>query len=608
MKSIFTVLLTIAFLNSSAQPGSLFSSFGNGGKVTTDMGSNNDLAYDLIVQSDGKLIVVGRTGPTSNYDFAVARYDPNGTLDATFDGDGKVVTAITGTQDVAYAVAVQNDGKILVSGGANGGPGATFCVVRYNPNGSLDNTFGRNGIVMGPFPVTFTFAGQAIALQNDGKILVGGAVTGDQLDFAVVRFNSDGSLDNSFDNDGYAQTPINPGSVDQAFVLAIQTDGKILMGGRTRQTVPSLGPFHLTLVRYNTDGSLDNNFAAGGVFTYSLPGGSDNVAYGLAVQTDGKIVVSGHSGLMGNAEFMLLRLNSTGLLDNSFDGDGIATTDFFGGNDLARSMRLQADGKIILSGSSLNGTDQNFALARYNTDGSLDNTFGTGGKYVVANDGNEDAYGMAMSGTTIYLGGIITVGSSPDFFVTAHVNDAVASPLPLSLLSFTAAKQTGTVQLQWKTGFEQNTSRFYVEQSTDGQNYEKIGEMPAAGTSNTERAYAFTTRQQAGTSVYYRLRAIDKDEKFTLSRTILFRMQEIANALKVFPNPARNTLQVQTSLQGPLQLFIYNMAGVVVQQMKVNGYGTATAISVDIANVSKGLYSLTLTGAGITEKQLFVKE
>jgi hypothetical protein len=85
-------------------------------------------------------------------------------------------------------------------------------------------------------------------------------------------------------------------------------------------------------------------------------------------------------------------------------------------------------------------------------------------------------------------------------------------------------------------------------------------------------------------------------------------MQEIANALKVFPNPARNTLQVQTSLQGPLQLFIYNMAGVVVQQMKVNGYGTATAISVDIANVSKGLYSLTLTGAGVTEKQLFVKE
>jgi uncharacterized delta-60 repeat protein len=606
MKSIFTLILLAAYFTSLAQPGSLLSSFGNSGKVQTDMGSSFDLINDIAVQNDGKIIVVGRTGTVPNYDFAVARYNPDGTLDGTFDSDGKVVTTISSTSDVAYAVAIQNDGKILVSGGANSGPNSTFCVVRYNGDGSLDNTFDGDGILLGPFPATFSFAGQAIALQNDGKILVGGAVNGDQLDFAVARLNPNGSLDNSFDNDGYAQTSTNPGSVDQGFKLAVQTDGKILMGGRIRQTAPSLGPFQIALIRYNADGSLDNNFAAGGIFI--LSNANENTCYGLAVQTDGKIVLGGYSSPNGDGDFAVMRLTSNGMLDNSFDGDGIVTTDFYGANDWGRSLKMQTDGKIILSGSALNGTDQNFALARYNIDGSLDNTFGIGGKYVVANTGNEDAYGMGMFGTNIYLGGGTTVGSGSDFFLTAHLNDAGAIPLPLAFFSFTATKRAGAVQLQWETGFEINTCCFYVEQSTDGLNYNKIGHVVATGNSSSGTVYNFTTSQEARTTIHYRLRAVDKDQKFTFSKTVSVKGQEAVNGLKVFPNPARNTLQIRTFLKSPLQLIIYDMSGKIVKQVKGSAQGGLTTFVFSIAELSKGVYCITLNGADVTEKVLFTKE
>jgi uncharacterized delta-60 repeat protein len=363
--------------------GSLDPSFSGDGKQRTDFGGFDEGA-GVAVQTDGKIVAVGRAGSVYADRFAIARYNPNGTLDTSFSGDGRQTTDF-GANDGAYGVALQSDGKIVAVGRAGGGG---FAVARYNPNGTLDASFSGDG----KQTIDFGAFGQAhgVALQADGKIVVAGVtgVAGNRnAAFAVARYNPNGSLDNSWTTDF--------GGYGRANGVAVQGDGKIVVVGGTG------GGF--TIARYNPNGSLDPSFSGDGKQTTD---GSFANAHGVAIQGDGRIVAVGSTGY--SEDFALARYNPDGTLDTSFSGDGRQTTDFTGvTNDSlgARGIALQGNGKIIAVGDT-NYPDSDFALARYNPDGSLDTSFSGDGKQRTDFGASDRASGVALQGD----GKIVAVG------------------------------------------------------------------------------------------------------------------------------------------------------------------------------------------------------
>ncbi len=359
-------------------PGSLDPTFGTGGKLTTDF-SSSELASANAVQADGKIVVAGGFNNGVNYDFAVFRYNPDGSLDTSFDADGKVITSVGNSQDFADAVAIQADGKIIAAGHSSiDGVSSGFALVRYNTDGSLDPSFGTGGIVTSAFGYGFIYD---IAIQGDGKIVAAGSSYNDTTyqDFTLARYNSNGTLDTSFDGDGKLTTDFD-NFYEYATGVAIQADGKIVAAGSRDDG--DFGFSSYALARYNADGSLDTSFDTDGKVITTFDGSS--AANAVAMQTDGKIVAAGYSASCyifncAAPDFAVVRYNTNGSLDTSFDSDGKVITNF-GGADVALAVAIQTNGKIVASGHATNNSIFDFALARYNSDGSPDTSFGADGK------------------------------------------------------------------------------------------------------------------------------------------------------------------------------------------------------------------------------------
>jgi uncharacterized delta-60 repeat protein len=386
-------------------PGSLDATFGTGGKVTTAIGTRENYAYSVVIQSDGKIVAAGHSSNGSNYDFALARYNADGSLDTTFGTGGTVTTAIGTGNDYVYSVAIQSDRKIVVAGSAGYGSHDDFALARYNADGSLDTTFGTGGKVT--TAIGMWASAHSIAIQSDGKIVAAGlsaANSSSYYDFALVRYNADGSLDTTFDTDGIVTTAIGAYH-DEAYSVAVQSDGKIIAAGRSSDSTNSNAGF--ALVRYNADGSLDTTFGTGGKVTTAIGTGND-YANSVAIQSGGKIVAAGHSYNGSNYDFALVRYNADGSLDTTFGTSGKVTTAIGTGDDYANSIAVQSGGKIVAAGYSNNGSTSDFALARYNADGSLDATFGTGGKVTTAIGTWNYANSVAIQSD----GKIIAAGSS----------------------------------------------------------------------------------------------------------------------------------------------------------------------------------------------------
>jgi uncharacterized delta-60 repeat protein len=341
--------------------GDLDNTFDGDGKVTTAVGSSLDAAHSVAMQSDGKIVVAGYSDNGSNIDFALMRYNSNGSLDTTFDGDGKVTTAVGSSHDAAHSVAIQSDGKIIVAGYSDNGSNYEFSLTRYNSNGSLDTTFDGDGKVTTDFGSSDT--AYSVAIQSDGKIVVAGySWNGSNWDCALTRYNSNGSLDTTFDGDGKVTTDFG-NSDDFAYSAAVQSDGKILVAGESFNGSNR----DFALMRYNSNGSLDTTFDGDGKVTTDF-GNSNDFANSIAIQSNGKILVAGQSFNDNNWDFTLTRYNSNGSLDTTFDSDGKVTTDFGNSDDDgAFSVAIQSDGKIVVAGYSYN-RDLQFALTRYNVD------------------------------------------------------------------------------------------------------------------------------------------------------------------------------------------------------------------------------------------------
>lgn len=407
-----------------AADGDLDATFGGGdGIVTTDFGTTFDMAEEVAVQPDGKIVVAG-TRFTSHGDFAVARYNADGSLDATFGVGGIAFTDLNaGSNDTAKAMALQADGKIVLAGQSItpvSPPAEDFAVVRYNSDGSLDTTFGMGGIVITDFGASFFEGASSVALDSAGRIVVaGGSFTfATHRDFAVARYNPDGSLDTTFDGDGRVMTPVSLTNIDVAADVAIQADDRIVVAGFANSD--------FALARYNTDGSVDLTFGGAGIGTVTTNfGGLFADATAVLIQPDGKLLAVGSTTSTTTTDFALARFSADGTLDPSFGTGGLVTTDFTA-TDVLTDVALQGDGRIVVTGRTfdqVNGDD--FALSRYEADGTLDAAFGVAG--LVRTDiatSSDEARGIAIQADgKILVAGATAFGpaiGSADFAVVRY--------------------------------------------------------------------------------------------------------------------------------------------------------------------------------------------
>jgi uncharacterized delta-60 repeat protein len=355
--------------------GTLDSSFGSGGKVVTGIGSGNDEVRGIAIQADGRIVAAGASHNGTNNDFVVARYNADGTLDTSFGGGaGFVTTAVGSSNDVAQGVVVQADGRIVVAGEAHNGTNNDFAVVRYNANGTLDTSFDSTGKVLTNVGGADDF-GEDVALQPDGRIVVAGrSSNGANTDFAVVRYTTTGALDTTFNSSGMALIPVST-SDDEGRGVAIQADGKILVGGHS---VNGAGGNDFALIRLTSGGTLDGGFASGGKLLTPMSAGED-YCLSVAFQADGRILAGGYAVSGGNADFALLRLLPTGALDNTWLGTGKVLTPVGGGNDEGRVVLALADGSALLAGRSHNGSNYDFAVARYAAEAEVQTHFTSAG-------------------------------------------------------------------------------------------------------------------------------------------------------------------------------------------------------------------------------------
>lgn len=340
------LLISLSILSSAicANPGDLDTTFGmNGGYIIPDFGAagRDERPRDSIVQADGKIIVVGRTETaTANiYDLLVARYNADGTPDTAFSGDGFHTVDFGGQFDTGNAVAIQTDGKIVVAGGIGDSSFFSY-VLRFNTDGTLDTSFDTDGIAR------LTGPGEAlsVAIQTNGNIVFTAAfddIFGGYR-FSVARLNANGSPDTTFDGDG--QLTISP-NVYFPHGLALQTDGKIIVAGTSSTSSSSQD---VALIRLNSDGTYDTTFDGDGIVQTVVPS-EDSEARSVIIQSDGKILVGGGSQSGSQDSPLLIRYNSDGSLDTSFDGDGINLIDIpnFTEDGFFHDVVQQTNGKIV---------------------------------------------------------------------------------------------------------------------------------------------------------------------------------------------------------------------------------------------------------------------
>ncbi len=371
---------------SFAADGELDTTFDTDGAAVYD-GGNFDEGNAVAIQADGKIVVAGYRHNGTNWDIVVLRYNSDGTPDTTFDTNGAAIYAGAGNlNDEGNAVVIQADGKIVVAGYSWIGTGYDIVVLRYNSDGTPDTTFDTNGAAIydsGNFDL-----GYAVAIQADGKIVVAGqSYNGTYYNVVVLRYNSDGTLDTTFDTNGVAI--YNSGSGDRSNAVAIQADGKIVVAGYSYNGTY----WDAVVLRYNSDGTLDTTFDTNGVAIYN--NGNDDIGYAVAIQADGKIVVACASSNGTDLDAVVLRYNSDGTPDTTFDTNGAAIYDS-GNDDSGNAVAIQADGKIVVAGANNNGTDLDAVVLRYNSDGTLDSAFDTNGA-AIYDSGNDDiGYAVAI--------------------------------------------------------------------------------------------------------------------------------------------------------------------------------------------------------------------
>lgn len=413
LKAILYIFLFLASPYLLAQDGILDPSFGNNGIVKTDYNNLYESFTGMTVQNDGKIIVVGHSevGTTASREAIVIRYNENGSLDTTFGINGIATTPPV--YDQLNVVKVQSDGKIVAAGFTNN---QDFLIIRYTSNGQLDPSFGTNGIVITDFYKDIVGSSQdrinCIAIQNDGKILVGGiAKYFSNYPYGIARYNTDGTLDNTFGLGG--KTLLNHNFLlatgyKEIYDMVVTPSGKIYAVGETGDSSAS-SYNDQTIVRFNSDGSIDQTFGINGARSFNRNVKSSFKA--IKIQNDGKMVLIGNASVSLN----VTRLTETGVLDTTFSSDGRDTPPIGASASFGASVLIQPDGKIIISGDMF-GTLNYYqpVVVRYLPNGTRDITFGSDGiaKILVSNSFQDGGYSVFQPNGKLVVGGAFSNDST----------------------------------------------------------------------------------------------------------------------------------------------------------------------------------------------------
>jgi uncharacterized delta-60 repeat protein len=364
-----------------------------------------DAGQSVIKQSDGKVLISGFNNNGSDHDFIVSRYNEDGSFDTSFGTSGVVIFDLINSESFSN-MAVQADGKIVLTGYVNGQVNVDVVLIRLNTDGSMDTSFGGGD---GIFTYDSGSADNArdVHILSDGKIILVGNTNTDLL---LMQFNSNGTLDTSFGGgDGIITTTIAGGT--RAATMAVLDDGKWLVSASA-----STNEFYL--LRYNPDGSLDTTFGGGDGIASVVVGTSSTIATSLAVADDGSVYVAGRSNSGSSVDFVIVKFDSTGVVDASFGG-GVVTIDN-GGVEEINDIQLQSDGKVIAVGQDANGTLRP-SILRFNTDGSLDATFGSAGQLVFTQLDSKEFFAIDIADDDSF----VVVGGGDDIVVAQFDHNGV---------------------------------------------------------------------------------------------------------------------------------------------------------------------------------------
>ena len=411
--AIVIYLLLFATFPVKAQP-SLDNSFGGIGYKLTDINvARDDIARAVLVQPNGRILTGGNSfDMIGNSNIAIVRMKSNGSFDNTFGLGG--ITTIAG--GFFCDMALLSNGKIIVAGSGVGPTNVNnYIVYRLNKNGTLDNTFGVGGSVEINIPYIGMIC-YDVAIQSDGRILLAGysGANGGFGNMLVVRLKANGAIDNTFGTAGKF-TLLLSGKHSECHQLAIQPDGKIVAGGSIDTLIMyAFLKYDFAAIRLNTNGTLDNTFGVGGIVRADK--GTTDESYATAILSDGRIILAGFSNFYVNSRFAVLCVLPNGSLDLSFGTDGWLFLDFYGGSAIAQAIAVETDDDIIIGGYSSLWTDgilnYSIALAKVSSNGIADATFGASGidtsfqstLYKACNDIVLQADGKIIAGGYQYIG------------------------------------------------------------------------------------------------------------------------------------------------------------------------------------------------------------
>jgi len=587
-KSKITIVLRISILIifSNAVTAQTYDlSFGDEGIIRYQyyyMDTYDSYFRSMVIQGDGKIVVSQNSSrPRTSYrHYSMLRYNSNGTPDSSFGVNGDATSSYNSSKNIL----ILPDGKILNSG------------TRYNENGSVDSTYGVNGSLSGGFSNGFV-----IAFQKDGKVISGGGeydYTSPSYKFS--RYKADGFLDSAFGINGSVSSTFI--SNDNATSMVIQEDGKIVAGGTTQYN--GSGGAAFAFARYNIDGTPDKTFGENGkviAFKNDQPLG-DLHCYcnAIALQNDGKIVATGYIYGRGNpydtlvlSHFFTTRFNTNGTIDSTFGTDGVVITKINDGWDGAFDLAIQPDGKIVVVGNSQLTID----IVRYNVNGTLDSSFGVGGKLT----NNRFYQGKSIK---LQTDGKILIGGGTYYSVAIARFDTIGV-LPIRLLSFLITKKEKTVLLNWQTASETNNAYFSVERSANGSSdFSAIGKVTSKGNTAQLQQYTFEDLSPLNGGNYYRLKQVDKDGRSTYSK-IAFVDFAKSTTIKIYPNPVKDILQIDgLDASVKTNISIVDLSGRILAKHLVNN----SSHSWNIKQLPAGNYYLTIEAGKKITTLKFIKE
>lgn len=598
----FLLLITALIVENTilAQPGTLDNTFNDSGKVLNyDFG----VVRATAIQPDGKILVGGEIFTTELHAFTIVRYLPDGTVDESFGDNGKVQTAIAGGGVGIYNLSVLKSGKILAAG-----YGLVFfqfpiyqspILAQYLPDGSPDPSFGDNGVVTINTRSIGTVTTRGMAVMEDGRIVQAGSNS--QQNTTVLRYMPDGSLDKTFGADGISNVYLS--GIDNINCLVLQPDGKIMVGGSYDINSSSA---NFLIARFNTDGTLDSSFGYNGkrIIDYNS---STDIIYSLALQPDGKILAAGSVAPAGitTSTMCMVRFNPNGFYDSSFGSNGIALATIDNYYTSAAGVVLQSDGKITACGRAVTASDDVpgkllFLVAQFKADGSLNTTFGDGGKtltdfglYQRAN-----ALSLQADGKIVVAGNGIPGDDSEPYYnlALARYNNGQSS------LIARIKKWIKNHHLYWQDIADSSIAYYSIGQSNNATR----GFTEIAKVSPTEKnLYSYALPAMAANAQpanYYRINAVDAGNNVVASAVInnVDAAMAAINTLSIYPNPVKNTLYIkglETALN--YKLSVANTQGNIVATTAITN---TTAYSFNVAGLNKGVYYATVSTAG---RQIF---